>query len=313
MNTPARLLLAAAGLAASALVAQARIERVVEKNFTVSAAGTLQIETHGGSIRVVPGNDTAVRVIARQIIDASTDAEADELLKKATLTIEQSGANIHATSSYEKRMTLTRGNWPPVRVDFEVTVPASFATDLSTSGGGINVGNLAGKAKLRTSGGNIDVGKMGNDVEARTSGGNISLAEAAGRVELKTSGGNVKAGRVTGAADLSTSGGNITIEGVGGALHAQTSGGDVRATITGPLREACSLSTSGGSVRVTVDRSAAFALDASTSGGSVSVEGVTVASEKSNRERNRLAGTVNGGGPQLKLRSSGGGISVRAN
>ena len=68
-----------------------------------------------------------------------------------------------------------------------------------------------------------------------------------------------------------------------------------------------------GSVSVTLDKSAAFQLDASTSGGGVEAAGFSLAVEKISRDRNRLAGAVNGGGPLLKLRSSGGGISVRAN
>jgi hypothetical protein len=79
------------------------------------------------------------------------------------------------------------------------------------------------------------------------------------------------------------------------------------------LQEECSLSTSGGSVNVTVDKTAAFRLDASTSGGGVDATGLTLTLESNSRDRGRLAGTVNGGGPLLKLRSSGGGISVRAN
>ncbi len=52
-------------------------------------------------------------------------------------------------------------------------------------------------------------------------------------------------------------------------------------------------------------------LDASASGGDVDAEGLTLTLEKSGRSRGRLAGAVNGGGPVLKLRSSGGGISIR--
>jgi hypothetical protein len=81
----------------------------------------------------------------------------------------------------------------------------------------------------------------------------------------------------------------------------------------GPLTEDCTLSTSGGGVSVTVDKSAAFELDASTSGGSVDADGLTLTLRDSNKGRSRLAGAVNGGGPLLKLRSSGGSITVRAN
>ena len=214
-------------LAGFNFTAQAKIERVVEKTFTVSAAGTLQVDTQGGEIRVSPSSESVVKVTARQKIRASSEAEADDLLKKLELTIEQSGSDVRASAKYERKGAgFHFGFWPPVQVDFIVSVPAGFAADLRTSGGGITVGDLAGKVNARSSGGGIKLGRLGAGVDARTSGGSITL-------------------------------------------------------------------------------------DASTSGGGVDAEGLTITMEKGGRDRSRLAGRVNGGGPVLKLRSSGGGISVR--
>lgn len=309
-----RLSCTAGLLAASTLVAQAAIERSVEKTFPVTAAGTVRIETQGGGIKVSPGADGTVRVVAKQKIRADSEAEADELLKKLELTFEQSGNDVTAISKYEKRSGgFFMGSWPPVTVEFVVTVPASFAAQLNTSGGNITVGDLNGKVIARTSGGSIALGQMGGTVDARTSGGNVTLAGATGEVELKTSGGNITAGKVSGSAELSTSGGSIKIDSASGRLRAQTSGGSVRAKLTGALTGDSELSTSGGSVTATVDKTAAFRLDASTSGGSVDADGLTITLEGANKNRSRLAGAVNGGGPVLKLRSSGGNISIRAN
>lgn len=314
MISSVRVLLAAGLVAGSTLAAQARIDRSVEKSFTVNGPGTLRVETQGGEIRVTSSRDSVVRVTAKQKIRADSEAAADELLRKLELTFEQDGNDIRVVSKYERQSSgFHFGSWPPVQVDIVVSVPANFATDLNTSGGGITVSDLAGKSVLRTSGGSIKVGRMGGTVSARTSGGSISLEEALGAVDLKTSGGNITVGKVTGPADLSTSGGGIKVESVSGVLKAHTSGGSIRANLTGPLTDACSLSTSGGSVRVSVDKVAAFRLDASTSGGDVDAEGLTLTLEKSSRDRSRLAGAVNGGGPLLKLRSSGGGIVVRTN
>jgi hypothetical protein len=299
-------------LAAVPFAAHARIERNVEKSFTVQAGGKLHIETQGGEIRVAPGADGVVKVTARERIRADSEAEADDLLKKLDLDFEQTGNDVSATSKYDSQpIGFHLGSWPPVQVDFIVTVPASFATDLHTSGGGITIGDLNAPVLARTSGGGIKLGKIGAGVDAHTSGGSVSLDGATGEVKLGTSGGNITVGRVDGPANLATSGGGIKIESVVGELHANTSGGSIRAGISGPLKGDCVLSTSGGSVRVTVEKAAAFQLDASTSGGSVDAGGITITLEKSNRSRSQLVGSVNGGGPLLKLRSSGGSIEVR--
>lgn len=302
-----------ATLLAAPLLAAARIERVVEKSFNVTAAGTLRVETQGGEIRITPSKDNVVKVTAKQRIRADSDAEADDLLKKLELTIEQSGNDVSAKAKYEKQPISFRfGSWPPVNVDFIISVPQDFITDLHTSGGGITIGDLKGKVNARTSGGGIKLGKMGGEVVAKTSGGSISLEESGGSVDLDTSGGNITVGRVAGKADLSTSGGSIKIESVLGAVRANTSGGNIRAAIAGPLKDDCVLSTSGGGVNVTVDKTAAFRLDASTSGGGVDAEGLTITMERGGAGRSRLAGAVNGGGPLLKLRTSGGSIAVAA-
>jgi hypothetical protein len=309
-----RLASTASVLALSVSVAAAAIERTVEKTFNVTGHGTLRVETQGGGIRVEPSSGSTVKVTAKQRIRANSDSEADELLKKLELTIEQEGNNVRVVSRYERKPSgWSWSSWPPVNVDFVVTVPAKYSADLHTSGGSITVGDLAGPLNARTSGGSITLGKMGGEVEARTSGGSITLQEGSAPVELSTSGGNITVGRVAGTAKLSTSGGNIRIDSASNMLRASTSGGNIRAAITGPLTEDSSITTSGGSVRVAVDKAAAFRLDASSSGGSVDADGLTLTLESASRDRNRLAGTVNGGGPTLKLRSSGGSVSVRTN
>jgi len=313
MNTSSRFCLSAALLLGPALGAFARIERIVEKSFPVTGTGTLHVETHGGEIRVSPSNDAVVRVTAKEKIRAGSDAEADELLKKLSLTLEQRGNDVSVVAKYERQPFGFHGSWPPVQVDVIVTLPASYATELHTSGGPITVGDFQGKAELHTSGGKISLGKMGGRVDAKTSGGSITLEEAGDAVELKTSGGNISVGRSNGPAELSTSGGSIKVESVASSLRAHTSGGSIRANILGPLKRECSLSTSGGSVQVAVDKAAAFRLDAATSGGGVDVDGLTMTVEKLSRARNQLTATINGGGPLLKLRTSGGGIAVRAN
>ena len=305
-------LVLAAGLSgAITLAAQARIERTVEKSFNVQPGGTLRIETQGGEIRVSSTNDSVVKVTARERFRTDSDTEADEVLKKLELTMEQNGNDVTAIAKYESRIPgFHWGSWPPVSVDFIVTVPAKYAADLHTSGGGITVGDLGGKVNARTSGGGIKLGKIGGDIDARTSGGGITLDEAGGAVQLHSSGGSITVGHAAGPAEISTSGGGIKIESVANAIHASTSGGSVRATITGPLGDDCVLNTSGGSIKVTVDKAAAFRLDASTSGGDVRAEGLTITIESGGSGRSRLAGTVNGGGHLLKLRSSGGDVVV---
>lgn len=304
------LFVAAGLLAFTPSLASAKIERTVEKSFTVQPGGKLKVQTQGGDVKIVTGAAPTVKVVAREVIRAGSEAEADELLKKLALVIEQNADGVAATAEYEKSSGFHWGSWPPVQVSFTVTVPSTYNLELKTSGGDVTVDDLQGNVHARTSGGDITLGRIAGDIHAGTSGGNVRLAEGRGTVKLGTSGGDIHAGRVVGPADLDTSGGDIEVDAVEGTLHAGTSGGDVKATLTGPLKGDCRLGTSGGRVTVVVDKAAAFDLDASTSGGDVNAAGLTITIDKGGVGRSRLAGKVNGGGPVLKLRTSGGNIRI---
>jgi len=290
----AKFFVAAGLLAILPLSVQAKIERRVEKTFTVQAGATLKVETQGGDVRVKSGSGDKVQVTAVQKIRADSEAEADELLKKLELSIEQQGGDVAASAKYAKKTAgFNFGSWPPVQVDFEITVPTKFNTELKTSGGDIVIGDLTGTVSARTSGGDVKLGRIDGEVRAHTSGGDIRLAHATGVTDLHTSGGDIRIGTV-----LNT-------------LNASTSGGDVTAEFIGALKGDCELSTSGGDVGVTVDAKAGFQLEASTSGGEVEAEGLTITIERGGIGKTRLHGKVNGGGPLLKLHTSGGDIELK--
>jgi hypothetical protein len=309
--SPSKWFIASAcAVAAFTASASAKIERVVERTFQVQPGVRLNVSTAGGEIRVESSKDSVVKIVAKEHIRAGSDAEADELLRKLDLRLEQSGDQVTASANYESAMGFHFGSWPPVQVDFVVTVPASASADLKTSGGDIVVGDLAGSVHAHTSGGDIKLGSIGGNLDASTSGGNVVLGQGRSSVRLSTSGGNVSAKLLEGPADLRTSGGDIKVDAAENTLRAETSGGDVKAGFNGDLKGDCSLSTSGGQVKASVGKQVGFHLDASTSGGEVDAAGLTITIDRGGLGRSSLAGSVNGGGPLLKLRSSGGDIEV---
>jgi hypothetical protein len=305
-------LLALGALLASPAVVSAKITRTVDKTFAVQPGGNLKAVTQGGNITIQTADTPEVHIHVKQVISAASEQEADKILSKLTLTLEQSGNDVTAEAKYESRPTgFHFGNWPPVSVSFEVTVPKSFNLDLHTSGGDITAASVQGNVRARTSGGNLKFDRVDGEIDAHTSGGDIVLKEGTARAKLGTSGGNIEVDRAGGPTEVSTSGGDITINAVAQLISATTSGGNVRATLTEPLKQDAVLGTSGGDVRVRVVKGASFELDASTSGGDVRAEGLTITIAKDGVGKSRLVGSVNGGGPRLKLRSSGGDITVQ--
>lgn len=146
------------------------------------------------------------------------------------------------------------------------------------------------------------------NLELYTSGGSISIDDLTGNVDADTSGGSIKVGNVTGKVDLNTSGGSITTEDIYGPIDAHTSGGSIRATFAQQLTEDAELNTSGGSITAYLVSDVKVDINASTSGGRVRTEFDVNGRVK----KQSIKGEINGGGPKLKLHTSGGSISIKS-
>ncbi|MEY3774442.1 MAG: hypothetical protein RLZZ129_1222 [Verrucomicrobiota bacterium] len=239
--------IAAGVLGLCPIVAQAKIERLVEKSFAVQPGSHLRVSTEGGHITLKPGADGTVSITARQKVRANTEARADELLKDLELTLEQSGDGITAAAKYLARKSGWGSGGRLVQVDFEITVPAALNAELRTSGGHIKVGDLQGNLTARTSGGQIQLGHIRGEVKAGTSGGSVTLAQASGPVELRTSDGSITVGNLRGRMQARARQGTIFFRQIDGSVDARTEKGDV---VVSRCTGAVTLRTVQGSIRI---------------------------------------------------------------
>ncbi len=213
-----------------------------------------------------------------------------------------------------------------------------------TAGGHVNVGNIAGDASLRTGGGHIRAGQIGGRAELETVGGNITVAHAENFVNVRTGGGQIDFGEVRGSVraqtggggirvmyvsgpmEVESSGGSICLTRVAGALQAATSGGTITAWINpdppsggGAVRlgGASQLASGSGDIVVFLPRNLAATIDATvTTGGLRHIEAdpslhFTIQASDSLTGPVHATAVLNGGGPQLKLRSTAGKIRLQ--
>jgi Toastrack DUF4097 len=290
------LVLAAAVLALPALGSADTVERT----FDVSPGGTLKLDTDQGSVEVrsVPGNQVRVHV-EREARDGRDD--------DFELRFNQSGSDV--TVEGDAPESFGWRHWNRFRIHFEIEVPQQYNLDIDTSGGSIDIADLQGDIDCRTSGGSIRVADTDGRVDCRTSGGSIHIGRTEGSVLAKTSGGSIHIDHSGGSVVAKTSGGNVTVDEVFGSIDASTSGGSVQATLTSQPLADCRLSTSGGRIEVTLASTVAVDLDAKTSGGHVDVDMPVLV--QGTIARTSISGQINGGGPQLYLRTSGGSIYIR--
>jgi hypothetical protein len=314
------------------------------KTFNASAIKSLNVRTSGGSINVTgQSGEAKVEMFVRSNnwngkSDLSKE-EIEERLKDYDVTIAQEGETLVCKAKRKKE-----DNWDwkkSLSISFKVSVPNKTNTDLGTSGGSIRLANLSGNQNFSTSGGSLKIDELSGNIKGRTSGGSIQLANCSDILDLSTSGGSIKAENSKGDIKLVTSGGSITLEGVEGNLRASTSGGSIKG---GGIKGELNASTSGGSIRL---MNVAASLRASTSAGSIDAEitslgkyldlstsagGIHVKMPlnkgmdldlRANRvnvatlnnfsgstEKDRVKGTLNGGGALVTMRASSGSISI---
>ncbi len=233
---------------------------------------------------------------------------------------------MEVTGNIERDFRNLFGGGNNLNVHYTITVPTEYNVELNTAGGSIEVGDLEGTAFTRTAGGSIRFGNIDGQVSAKTAGGSIELEGSRGDVELKTAGGSVSVGRVIGDTDIETSGGSIyvgecrgtleartagggiTIEGATNYVDARTSGGSVSVSFISQPERGSRLETSAGSIEVIIPENIKLNINARAIGGKIITDlPITVRGELSS---GRIQGLLNGGGPELELRTSAGNISI---
>ncbi len=312
-TTPAMLVWAAAILVLSpAAFLYAGGEETIERSFNVKPGGTLTVDTQLGSIEVEGASGDRVEVKVIREVRNSSRKQAQELWEKFPVNFRQSGDDVTVTAEYTDKNRLRR-LWDDLgrrlRVRFIITVPDVYNLDLNTSGGSISAAGVEGQILSKTSGGSLNFDDISGDIRGRTSGGSVKIGRVDGDTEVHTSGGSITIRQARGEVRADTSGGSITVDEVMGTIQAETSGGSIKATITRQPQGACHLKTSGGSVTVTLAEDIAVSIDARTSGGRVHADlPVTLRGEA---KRTALEAELNGGGPELTLRTSGGSIYLK--
>ena len=307
----------------------------------------VRAETSGGSLTVEGGTDRNAKVEMFVRANNSNDnldkAEINERLRDYDISIAQEGSTIVATAKRRGNGNNYNNDWKrSLNISFKFYTPRAVSTDLRTSGGSINLSELSGKQRFRTSGGSLNLTGVEGDINGQTSGGSIHLdrCRTKDRMDLQTSGGSIEARASSGNMRLHTSGGNIRLTDLNGDIDAQTSGGSVQGSdLTGEIKAG----TSGGSVRLS---NVSGSVDANTSAGVVEVsivklgeyvrlstsvgsvrvkmpldKGLTLNLSGSNikiplnnfngdTEKDRIRGTLNGGGIAVNISAGNGNVYV---
>ncbi len=311
----------------SSLATVAATEEQLNQRFTVEPGGQIVVDVDFGSIEVTTHEAGEVVVDVWRKITRKNKADEEGFLEDHPVTFSQDGNTVRVRCRRKGVGGWSWGGRSRMEGKYTLTVPAEFDAQLKTSAGSVVVSDLAGRVKASTSGGGLRFANLRGPLDGGTSGGGIHVRDCAGYLKVRTSGGGIDmsggsgslVGHTSGGSvvvkafkgdtRVDTRGGGVTIENVVGRVEGSTSGGSVSAVLPSPLAGDVRLSTSAGEVTVVVPEDAAFDLDASTSSGRVSSDLPVAVVGKV--ERDHLAGTVNGGGKSVVLRSSAGSIHLK--
>ncbi|GET34144.1 hypothetical protein PbJCM13498_30070 [Prolixibacter bellariivorans] len=298
----------------------------ITKTFDMNQPGTLNSQSSGGGI-VVEGNDqnkVVVQAFVRKNgkILSPTDPLLTDVMKDFNLDIKKNGSVITANVERKRNFKF----WNNVGISLKITVPKKMSCnvsssggglkisnvdgtthDLSSSGGGIRLENVAGTTKASSSGGGVQAINQNGDVRLSSSGGGVTLDEGHGSVYARSSGGGVRLKNVHGDVDASSSGGGVTVTGETEAIRATSSGGSVHVNISN-LSKKLYLASSGGGVDATIQNGDKLGMDLDLKSDRVHIE---LHNFSGTSEKDRVKGTMNGGGIPVYMHASGGNVNVK--
>jgi DUF4097 and DUF4098 domain-containing protein YvlB len=297
----------------------------IVKTFDLNQPGTLNARSSGGGIEVKSHDQKkiVVDVFIRKngkLLSPSDQAVAD-VLELYDLEIEKNGTVI--TANVQRKVRINP--WNNTGISLTITVPRQMSCNVSSSGGGLRISGVEGTHSFSSSGGGIHLdditgttqaGSSGGgvtatnqngDIHLSSSGGGVTLDGAHGSVYAHSSGGGVHLNNIHGDVDAGSSGGGVSVTGEAASVKAKSSGGPVRVNI-GNLSRELYLESSGGGIDATIQNGESLGLDLDLSSDKVNIE---LHNFSGRVEKNRVRGTLNGGGIPVYMHSSGGNVNVR--
>ena len=270
------------------------VEDVVTRSFDVRSGGTLYLELDYGNIQVEAGSRNRVDIEMIRKVRVNNEREAREILDEMhEYSFDNNRDDVIIESTFKGRDS---GKWNrsgknKFQISLKVIVPERYNVDFVTGAGNVGIEDIEGEVNGKTGAGNVDISDMDGSIDIVSGAGNIDIEGVSEFVEVNTGAGN------------------IDLEDVAGYVRAKTGAGNVTARITEQPDRDSRLESGAGNVTVYLARDVGVYVDAVASMGSAScdcplrVEGKWM--------KKSFEGEINGGGPDLFMRTGVGNVTLR--
>ncbi|MFH1498414.1 MAG: hypothetical protein ABII82_11365 [Verrucomicrobiota bacterium] len=285
--------------------------REISREFPVTGRPDLDIELSFGELELVAGPEGMVKIEVTQSLSLKDEARADRALEDWRFEFSQTGDRVRMEGSSRRNVIW---DWDPVRqVHCTVRITAPRACNLSIKGVQVRteIDRIDGDVVLRTDGGRFYAQHVAGDFSAKTLGGQVVLSSAAGAVDVNIGTGQVLIGTASGPVDVSSQGGVVEIQQAADAVKIRGDTLDVLLGLANPRRGEASVRTAVGSIVLKVEQTASVLIDATAPWlGEVKARGLELDVLSGAAGSSRLKARLNDGDSKVRLRASGGLVSI---
>jgi hypothetical protein len=289
-------------------------DREIRQVFPVGPNAALLIDTNQGEILVEESDRDEISVSIAIDAIAENDGAAERLLKNVQVAMDSrdNRVSIVVRNSSESGIRFIWNEDERADVIFRVTVPRRCDVEVKAIYAQVTIGSLIGRMKVRVENGSVFLRRIEGSVDALVDFGDLILSRCSGAVNAKILRGHMRLGPIGGRAELNNATGNIEVMVVRHSLEARAQVGDIRVGFAPGLAADSSVRVSGGSIVADFAPATACDLDATATFGRVTSKLPLVIEPGGEGERS-LRGRLNGGGPRVELRASGGSVTLGSN
>ncbi len=259
-----------------------------ERTLSTGGSPNVSVSTGSGYIHLRPGSDNQLHVAAHLHAGngwfgaGDVESRIEQIVSNPPIAQNGNDITIGERHSGERYRNIS--------IDYEVTLPRASSIEASTGSGDVELQDVGLRFKGSSGSGSVRARNVQGPANLDTGSGDIELTQSAP--------GDVRA---------QTGSGNIRLSNISGGLKAGTGSGDIE--VSGNPATDWKVDTGSGSVRLTVGSSAHFTLNASTGSGTIRTQQPIATQGELNHHH--VSGTVNGGGPTLRISTGSGDVEIK--
>lgn len=290
-----------AGIGLLGVLSQAQAEEY-SKSYSVSGRITVHVLVDDSRVRVVTSDTSQVD------FNVSREGTSGLALGNALkINSHQDGDRVEISVLHQPGIAI---GYTEHHLMTEVHMPRDADLQIETRDGRVDLASVNGTVTVHSTDGAITASQLTGKIELQSVDGAINADAFKGDVRLHSTDGAITVTHFDGQCDASSTDGALRAEGRFDTLRLVTTDGGVVAKVAEGSRmtSGWTLRTVDGSLEVSLPQDFQANINASTQDGHIHLGvPVTVQGEIS---KSRVRGTLNGGGPELTLKSTDGSIKI---